>query len=241
MKKLILMLAMMLPMMLVSCSDGEAPAISESQEEQEGSDDSEKEEYNITGTWSDGNYFVSFGKDGSYCAFLNGTFIDSGYYKIEDNTVTCENKFFNRITTYSIIDIDDNKIKADVVYSDVNGNAQKSSINFSRSEEVGCEKDSPLVGRNISWNTWGEFGTITMEFNTYNSGVKSASKGTAKKYPLDFFYIYNDSKLYYQIIRNSSIQVPSIGGWSTGYYDVVCWEITISSNGNIDFEKVELS
>ena len=54
-------------------------------------------------------------------------------------------------------------------------------------------------------------------------------------------YIYIGNKIYHQVLRNNSIQVPSIGGWSTNYNEVICWELHFSANGSIDsFDKIEI-
>nr|DAF41321.1 MAG TPA: hypothetical protein [Caudoviricetes sp.] len=80
-----------------------------------------------------------------------------------------------------------------------------------------------------------------MTFSTYNSGIKSASKGSAAKYPLNFFYIYIGERLYYQLLKSNSGQVPTIGSWNTSYDDIICWKLHFSSNGSIsDTEYITL-
>lgn len=222
------MMAMMLPIMFVSCSDDD------------NNNPPQEESASIIGTWGYENYFASFGEDGFYCSYLDEEFIDSGDYKQSGSIVTCSNAYFNRNTTFKIMNVTETEMIVEISYIDLNGNSEKKNMVLTKCGIESASKENPLIGRNISWNTYDTFGIITMNFNTYDSGVKTASKGSAKKYPLDFFYIYIDNKMYYQILRNNSIQVPTIGGWNTNYNDVSCWNIIISSDGSISFEGIDL-
>lgn len=232
MRKLILILAMMLPIVFVSCSDN-------------GSDDNpnnppQDEPLSIIGTWEYGDYFVSFGEDGFCCSYLDDEFIDSGDYEQSGDKVTCSNSYFNRNTIFKIKNMTETKMSVEISYMNLSGKNESRNMVLAKSSAEPVSKENPLVGRSISWNTYDTFGIISMNFDTYNSGEKTASKGSAKEYPLDFFYIYVNGKMYYQILQNNSIQVPSIGGWSTNYGDVCCWNITISPDGGISFEAVDL-
>lgn len=110
---------------------------------------------------------------------------------------------------------------------------------FVKSEKPVVSKDNTLAGKSLQWYSLS--GNITMEFTSNNAGVKSATKGSAAKYPLNFFYIFIGNRIYHQILANSSIQVPTIGGWSTNYNEVVCLELHFSTNGTIDsFERIAL-
>lgn len=232
MKKVILMLVMALPMTFVSCSDSE--------NNDNSNNPPQEEPVSIIGTWENGNYFVSFGDDGFYCSYLDEEFIDSGNYKEEENVIRCSNMYFNRNTTFNIIHATDTEITVEISYIDLSGDNKSKNMILTKSSIEPVLKENPLIGRSISWNTYDVFGTIAMNFNTYNSGAKTASKGNAKNYPLDFFYIYIGNKMYYQFLHNNSIQVPSIGGWNTNYEDVYCWNIIISPNGSISFETIDL-
>ena len=116
-------------------------------------------------------------------------------------------------------------------YKDLYGNKKTKSISFTKVKKTPSTKNNTLSGKSYTFNA-PYFGNITMSFNTYNSGIKSATKGSAKQYPLNFFYIYIGEKVYYQILENATIQVPSIGAW-TNYNDVICWTIDIGTNGEI--------
>jgi len=77
-----------------------------------------------------------------------------------------------------------------------------------------------------------------MKFNAFNSGIKSAEKGSAAKYPLRFFYVYIGEKLYHQILQEENVQVPSIGAWTTEYNLVKIWKLSFSPNGGISGHDV---
>lgn len=228
MRKVFLIMAMVLPMVFISCSDDD------------NNNPPQEESASIIGTWENDDYFVSFGEDGFYCCYLDEDFIDSGNYKQSDNIITCSNMYFNRNTTFNINHVTETEIGVEINYMDFSGNNKSKNMILTKSNIEPASKENPLIGRSISWNTYDMFGIIAMKFNTYNSGAKTASKGSAKNYPLDFFYIYVENRMYYQLLSNNSIQVPSIGGWNTNYGDVCCWNIIISPDGSISFESIDL-
>lgn len=191
----------------------------------------------IVGVWENGNNFISFNSDEFYSAYIADEFIDSGNYTRVENVVSCENTYFSRKTTYTIKSISDTKLSVDISYTDLDGKVNKKTIEFTKSKTTPASKSNTLVGK--SYTSLSQyFGNVTMTFSTYNSGMKSASKGSAEKYPLKFFYIYIGNKLYFQILDDSSIQVPSIGAWTTDYNTVKCWELEISSNGSINIANI---
>lgn len=185
----------------------------------------------IIGVWESENYVVSFGNDGFYSAYIADEFIDSGDYAQSKNIVSCQNSYFNRTTIYTVEEVSDDLLKVNIDYKDLYGNKKTKSISFTKVKKTPSTKNNTLSGKSYTFNA-PYFGNITMSFNTYNSGIKSATKGSAKQYPLNFFYIYIGEKVYYQILENATIQVPSIGAW-TNYNDVICWTIDIGTNGEI--------
>lgn len=231
MKRILLMLSMLVALFGVSCSSDNNPT--------ENDDGSIKKEL-LIGTWENGNYFVSFGQDDYYSAYIADEFIDSGNYTQSQNVVLCQNNYFNRNSTYTIKKVSNIELDVDILYKDLYGDTQKKSITFTKTSTFPVSKSNTLDGKSIQWYS-PYFGYITMKFNSINAGVKSASSGSAVKYPLDFFYIYIGDKMYHQVLRNTSIQVPTIGGWSSKYNEVICWKLHFSSNGTIDsFEKIDL-
>lgn len=200
----------------------------------------EDKELPIIGTWANGNYFVSFSNEGYYSAYIADTFIDSGTYERIDDEINCFNNYFQRHTEYTIKDLSDSEMTLIIKYIDVWGNENKNEMTLIKTDGDIISKNNTLTGKSISWLS-NYFGTITMTFSSSNSGIKAASKGSAAKYPLNFFYIYVGDKLYYQLLSNNSIQVPSIGGWTTDYNNVKCWKLYFSPNGSIDkFDVIDL-
>lgn len=231
MKKLLFFALAFLPIfVLQSCSDS-----NKDEPESEG-----ESTLSIIGVWESGNHFISFGSDGFYAAYIADEFIDSGSYVQSKDVVSCQNTYFNRKTTYTIKSISDTELKADITYTDVYGNSHNETMTFSKTTTSPASQGSTLVGKSCTWSS-STFGSVAMTFSTYNSGIKSASKGSAAKYPLKFFYVYIGERLYYQVLGGTSVQTPTIGGWSTGFYTLNCWKLFFSSNGSIsDFESVAL-
>ena len=194
----------------------------------------------IIGTWEDGNYFVSFGEDGFYSAYIADEFIDSGDYDQTENEISCLNNYFNRETIYTIKNISDTEMNVEISYVDLHGERKHKTLNLTKSNDAIVSRSNTLSGKSITTYS-AYFGNVTRTFNTFNSGIKSATKGSANNYPLNFFYIYIGNRMYHQILNNSSIQVPTIGAWTTGYNEVICWELSFSPNGSInDFNYIEL-
>lgn len=220
MKKLLLLL--LFPFVLFAC----------------GSDDKDKDEdiddpKSIVGVWENDNYFVSFNSDGFYSAYIADEFIDSGNYTRSESKVSCENTYFRRKTIYTIKSISDTKLNVDITYTDVYGENQNKTIVFTKSSAIPSSKNNTLAGKSYAYNSSG-LKVVTMSFTTFNFGIKTATSANASKYPLKFFYINIGDKLYHQTLEDHSIQVPTIGGWTTGYNTVRCWKLSFNANGSID-------
>lgn len=236
MKKMLFMLPMLAALFFVitSCSKDDELQ----KEETENNDDLSLP--SIIGTWVYGNYFVSFGEDGFYSAYIADEFIDSGDYNQTGNFISCLNNYFNRETIYTIKNISGAKMNVEISYTDLHGEKKHKTLNLTKSNDAIVSRSNTLIGKSITTYS-SYFGNVTRTFNTFNSGIKSASKGNAKNYPLNFFYIYIGNRMYHQILNNSSTQVPSIGAWTTDYNEVICWELSFSPNGSInDFKYIEL-
>lgn len=233
MKKILFLMAMLSTILFTSCSKSENEPTADD-------DKNSIQQSDIVGVWKNGNYFVSFGSDGFCAAYIVEQFIDSGNYNLSNDVISCSNTYFNRSTTYIIRSVSDTELKVDITYTDLNGNNHNKAMTFLKDTTTPASRNNTLGGKFHTWQST-IFGNITMNFSTYNSGIKSATKGSAAKYPLNFFYIYIGERLYYQILRNNSIQVPTIGSWATSYDDVICWKLFFSPNGSIsDTEYVTL-
>ena len=229
MKKILFLMAMLPMILFTACS---------SDPDNGGTDDTDDNDTpSINGVWENGNHFVSFGSDGFYAAHIADEFIDSGNYTQSKNDVSCENAYFNRNTSYTIKSASDKELMVDVTYTDLNGKSNNKTMTFSKSTATPASQNHSLNGKSYIWYT-STFGNVTMTFNTYNSGIKSAAAGNAAKYPLKFFYIYVGEKLYHQILSDNSIQVPTIGSWSTNYNIVRCWKLSFNPNGSISGHDV---
>lgn len=234
MRRFIFLLVIMLSVVtIVSCS--------ESDDKTHDGEQNTEEQESIIGTWKDGNYFVSFGKDGFYSAYIAAEFIDSGDWEKKENTVSCLNHYFNRETVYTIKGISDSEMEVEILYTDLNGEENKQTMVFKKTDDEIVSKSNTLSGKSIVTRS-SYFGTVTRSFISFNSGVKSATQGSASKYPLNFFYIYIGNTLYHQVLDNNLIQVPSIGGWNIDYNKVKCWKLSFNPNGSIDsFDDVDLN
>jgi hypothetical protein len=185
----------------------------------------------LVGVWQKGNFFISFDSKGFYAAYLDDEFIDSGNYNQSKDVVKCNNMYFNRTTTYTIKSISDENLEVDISYMDLYGSHKNRTITFTKTDNIPASIENTLSGKSYTGFS-STFGNVTMTFSAYNAGIKNASKGSAAKYPLSFFYIYIGNKLYYQLLDDDSIQIPSIGSW-TDYNIVKCWKIYFSLNGSI--------
>lgn len=145
-----------------------------------------EEPKSIIGVWESDNYFISFDDNGFYSAYIADQFIDSGNYTKSESVVSCKNSYFNRQTVYTIKNISDTKIDLDISYTDIHGDNKKKTMTFTKSEISPASQSNTLAGKSYRTSS-SIFGNVTMEFSSYNSGIKSATKGGAEKYPLSFF------------------------------------------------------
>lgn len=221
MKKLMLLTFVLAGLCLNSCSSDDKPK-----------GEADDPNASIVGVWESGDYFVSFSDDGYYAAYLSDKFIDSGSYNYSESYVTCNNPYFNRTTTYDIQKLEEGKMYVDISYKDNNGKTKEVSFVFSRNKSKPATKENTLMGKSATL-VWSYFGQVTYSFNTINSGVISATSGSAQKYPLNFFYIYIEDRLYYQTLQPSTGQIPTIGGWSNDFNEVKASRVIFSSNGSI--------
>lgn len=197
----------------------------------DGEDDVEPTvETSIVGVWQSNNYVISFSQAGFYSAYIADEFLDSGTYTRNGTTITCYNSYFGRTTTYVINSITDKSISVSVSYTDNNRKSKQTSLRLSKTSITPATMSNRIIGKNLKYLS-SSFGTITLQFDTYNSGVKRCTKSSGAKYPLNFFYIYLDNKLYWQLIEDESVVVPTIGGWTTKYNNISCWELIFSNSG----------
>ena len=171
--------------------------------------------YSPVGVWENGKNFVSFSSDNFCSAYFDDSYIDCGTYIYSDKTISCENSYYAKKTTYTINKISNESMELKIDYVSVTGKSESKTMTFTKNTSKSpAVKDHSLVGK--SYSSVVEFGgvnTQTWSFETYNTGTRSMKSGSASKYPLKLFYIFIDGKIYFQSFKTTE-QMPSIGGWN---------------------------
>ena len=145
----------------------------------------ETKEYSEVGVWTSGKYFISM--DGSFlCAYFAPNMLDCGTYSKVDKTLLTQNSYFAKTTKYTIKSIDERSLSVNIDYVDMLGKEQTTSLKFNKSEKPCSAKEKPLIGKSYSYLT-ANVGTITLDFETYNTAKKKSSKSPMSKYPLSLF------------------------------------------------------
>lgn len=172
----------------------------------------------LIGVWISGDYFVSFGADGFYSAFLDDHFIDSGKYAIEadrNNEIVTYNIFTKQNTEYHVTSIKENSFVAEITYRQLNGQSYTKTILFTKSNKNVAKERNGLIG--ASWNGTKHINGIEINYNaritTYNFGSLHTDYEPAKNCMLIFFYVYLDDVVYYQLF-NQNENSPTIIGWN---------------------------
>lgn len=188
----------------------------------------------IKGVWTCGDYFISFSSDNYCTAFIDYDFLESGNYIIKDKDIIIHNKFRNKEHVYQIVKIDDKSIKLKMTYEGryVDEKDKTKVLTFYKSEENPENENNPIIGRRFVYEST-YFGVVTLSFNTSCLGVKTATKGTAKNYPLNILYVYRNNTLYC-IYYDTNRDAPSIGAWNPYIGYVYRYNnLEFSNNGNI--------
>lgn len=190
--------------------------------------------YSPVGVWENGEYFISFNEDKFCCAYFVGNYVDCGSYSINDNTVICNNAYYAKQTKYNIIKLTENTMEVNIEYTSVKGEAQTKTMTFTKSKDkVAATKDHSLVGKSMTSLVYfgGSTNYSTWSFETYNTGTHSMKSGSAAKYPLKVYYVFFDSKIYFQTFKTTE-QMPSIGGWNPST-DVTISKISFGEDGSL--------
>nr|DAF41320.1 MAG TPA: Protein involved in gliding motility 9 Secretion System Type.5A [Caudoviricetes sp.] len=156
MKKLLFLLFGLL--IISSCGSEEPISTSDKPETDDNINEvNEIKQSDIVGVWEKGNYFISFGNDGFYSAYIADKFIDSGNYTLSKGVVSCNNTYFNRNTTYTIKSLYDAKIEVNVTYTDVDGNNHNRAMTFAKTTAMPASQSNTLAGKTYTWkliNFW---------------------------------------------------------------------------------------
>jgi len=104
----------------------------------------------IIGVWGEDNYFISFGTDGSYEAYLGDYFMDSGRYTYKDGIISSTNSYSNINSTYKIISLDVSRnqicLLANYIESKNNTNIT-STLKFARKRKDGYQINNSFIGK----------------------------------------------------------------------------------------------
>jgi len=167
------------------------------------------------GTWQSGEYLLTF-KNGYYAAYLEDDFIDGGTFEYDETTAQfrCHNPYFNKHTTYNIIESDNNSMKLTVSYSDVKGNPKSKTMSFTKANLTTFDADY-YVGHSYSEQKFIEnietYRTTT--YTTRYAGVQTTTYEQGIDYPIDIFYIHFGKDVYYQQFNHMS-ESPIIVEWN---------------------------
>ena len=190
--------------------------------------------YSVVGVWKSGNNLISFHSDGFYCAYLGDKFIDNGYYKQDKNeSVVCDNYYYNRKTTYKLTSINENRMTVDVSSKDVFGVDFTKKMTFEKTTIEPTKEKHELTAK--SWSYVSTLGTITNSFVTNDTGTQTHSANPMKRCPLKFFYVYINGYAYLQYSYLS--EVLQIGGWSekAESKDIIALKIDFGPDGSMSF------
>lgn len=202
--------------------------------------DSPAKTYSEVGVWTSGNYFISLSSEHFLTAYIAPGFLDCGQYARSGNAITSNNNYFAKSSVYNIKSIDDKTMKVEISYTDISGNTKTTTLELSKSDKAPVEKDNPLVGKSYSWKEL--YGTATMSFNTYDTGMLTSTWKNYADYPLTVYYIYFDGYVYYQEFSPAGRQMPTIGGWGnrTDDGEIIVSKVTFGNDGSIiDFTNAE--
>lgn len=200
MKKLLLALALMVPMLAFTGCGGD----NDEPNKPNNSGKPEITNNTMAGVWEYGDKFVSFTSDGFYCAYLADKYIASGSYSISGNEIKCNNVYYGTELTFDVSTFKSDNFQSEVEYIDFEGNSVENNIKFRKSDKIPTPKDNILIGKSYSklgayTNGSGSFDDV-YSFNTFNNAtitrtMKSGLKDSKVK---DLNYIYLAPNIYYQ-------------------------------------------
>ena len=120
----------------------------------------------IEGVWEDGDYFISFNSNKFCSSFIAPGFIDCGDFQLTNGVVSCNNPYFNKVTTYKINSVSDKYMDVTVNYTTSNGAKYTKTLNLKKTNEKPVIKENPIIGRSVSTLS-SYWGTVTRTFYTY--------------------------------------------------------------------------
>lgn len=233
MKKFLLALVMMMPMIaFTGCGGDEEP------DKPNHPDEPKITNQTLAGVWENGDVFISFTADGFYCTYLADNFIASGTYSVSNDVVKCNNAYYGTKIFFRVSDITAKNIKGKVNYEDFDGKPTDINVYFNKSDKTPTPKENILMGKSYS-----SFGAYTdgsgmfddvYDFNLYNSATitRTMKSGLRNSKIKNLHYIYLAPNLYYQQFKPKSAGLSSFySNCNNG--EVIKSEVTIA-NGQIE-------
>lgn len=233
MKKFLLMLALIVPMIaFTGCGGDDEP------DNPQKTDEPKISNQTLAGVWENGDKFISFTTDGFYCTYLADKFIASGPYSISNDVVKCSNAYYDTELTFSVSVIDAKTLKGNIRYVDFEGKPAESNLSLQKSNKTPTPKENILLGKSYSslgayTDGSGMFDDV-YEFNLFNSATITRTKKSGLKDSKikNLHYIYLAPHLYYQQFK------PKTAGLNSFYNncdngEVIKRGVTIT-NGQIE-------
>lgn len=232
MKKLLLALVLMVPMLaFTGCGGDDEP------DNPNKPDEPKITNQTLAGVWENGDIFISFTADGFYCTYLADNFIASGTYSISNDVVKCNNAYYGTELSLNVSDITAKNIKGKVNYVDFDGKPAEIKVNFDKSNKTPTPKENILIGKSYSslgayTDGSGMFDDV-YDFNLFNSATITRTKKSGLKDSKikNLHYIYLAPNLYYQQFKPKTVGLSSFYN-KCDNGEVIKKEVTIT-NGQI--------
>lgn len=208
----------------------------ETQDEQQEINETKYDE-EIIGVWSDGKYFVSFGSDGYYSAYIADDFIDCGKYTISNVSNNGEYKtdnffgntfgidivvsnYFSDIDTYlSISELTESTMKIAARYTiRYPYKSDYRSLTLTKTDNQPTIENHHYIGYSYSEKCTidGHDATVTTTLSANNIGKMTADYEEVSRFPISLHYVYLGDTIYYQKkIPNRQLEgLPIWYGWN---------------------------
>lgn len=190
----------------------------------------------IVGVWKSGDYFVSFSDGNYYIAYLTGTFIDSGYFKLDGTNVKCDNNYFKKSTIINIESLKNNLMDCKINYIDGEGKAKSLDKTFTKSSEEPAKTNHVVIGKFSSSRFFVQSNGASFDYNTNyssaNGGYEEVTSGTMKDVRRNLYYVYLHPFVY---IQRYKYENGKYGTYPFNYdiLEVYKRDVTIGKNGNV--------
>lgn len=242
MKKFLLLLALLVPMLaFTGCGGDDEPDTPENPDTPTKPDVPKITNQALTGVWESDDKFFSFTEDGFYCTHITDKFIASGSYSISNDVVKCNNAYYDTELLFSVSVLNTKTIKGKINYVDFEGNPTEISVDFKKSDKAPTPKESVLIGK-----TYSSLGAYTdgsgmfddvYNFTLFNTATITRTKksGLKDSKVKNLHYIYLAPNLYYQQFK------PQTAGLSSFYSkcnngEVIKKKVTITNGQITDIE-----